>query len=425
MNNKILEYLLEEDSEEVLSSAGVKIRKAISPLFRQVMMLFTSGKLEVVDKGYVPKDKKVIYAGTHGFHDDIIFSMKVADRHSYLLYGSLLDFFKSFHGLGLWVNGVVLVDRKNKNSRRSSVEKMKCVLEKGTNLIMFPEGTWNKNESLPVQKLYPGIYDVALESGALVVPIATILYGDKAYAIRGDAFDITKIDEEMSSDILNRQINIITKARDLLIYSTKEEEYIRNFLDYLLLSLADSSMIEDALTYSMCFYPKYYDYMIEITDIMKNGGIETLDNDSKLRLIDSISGALGLMTSEIDVFIKARTSSEAVSFSEDKDSLEIEDSILFRTRNLLNVASKQKKIVAVEGLRDRMASLKWELYQDDFRDNLSSNYWEKFIDGQIKSTKGLYDYDIEDVAEYKDPDEVSFDEVFKPIQKVYSNKKVI
>ena len=61
MDNKILEYLLNNDPDEVLSKNGVQLRKLINPLFRKVMMLFTSGKLEIVKRNDVPKDKKIIY----------------------------------------------------------------------------------------------------------------------------------------------------------------------------------------------------------------------------------------------------------------------------------------------------------------------------------------------------------------------------
>ena len=174
MYYSLLKYLLKDNPDEVLSKLGFKIRKAINPLFRQIMMLFTNRNLEIKGRTQVPKNKKIIYAATHGFHDDIIYSMKTANDHAYLLYGSLLDFFGSFHGVGLWANGVVLVDRKSKTSRKASVEKMVKAQELGANIIMFPEGTWNKTESLLVQKLYPGIYEVAKRTGALVVPIATI-----------------------------------------------------------------------------------------------------------------------------------------------------------------------------------------------------------------------------------------------------------
>lgn len=413
MDNKVLNYLLKNDSNEVLSKSGIKLRKIISPLFRKIMMLFTSGKLEVIRKSDIPKDKKIIYAGTHGFHDDIIFSMKTINKHVYLLYGSLLDFFKSFHGLGLWVNGVILVDRKDKKSRKSSIEKMQKALEYGADIVMFPEGTWNKNESMPVQKLYPGIYEVAEKSGALVVPIATTLYDDKCYSIQGDAYDITNIDDKMSLEIIKKQLEKIIKVRDLLIYSKNGEDYIKKLLNYLLITLTGTKVEDATINEIKSCYPNYVSTIIEIVKIVNNCDIEELNNADKIKLIDNISSVLLKLDDEI----------ENIRKQEDFEEESIYDSILIRSRNLLKTASEQKKITAVSYLRDKMCTLKWELYKKGNRNEFYPNYWNNYIDSLIKTTKGLYDHEIEDVAEYKDPDEVSKDEVFSVFNNIEITKE--
>lgn len=410
MDNKALEYLLKNNPDDVLSKNGIKIRKIISPLFRKLMMLFTKGNLEIVRKGIVPKDKSIIYAGTHGFHDDIIFSMKTADRHAYLLYGSLLDFFKSFHGFGLWVNGVIIVDRKDKQSRKSSVEKMKKVIELGTNIIMFPEGTWNKNESIPVQKLYPGIYDVAKETGALVVPIATVMYGNDCYSIQGDAYDITNIDDIMSLEILKLQLNKIIKVRDLLIYSNNNENYIKNLLEKLLVILSNNEVDCKIIDEIKSYYPSYFNLFMNIIEI---NNIESLNNKSRIELIDNISLILSSIILEVD-----RIMDEC---QVDKDS--INGSILLRSKNLLKTASQQKKLTAVSYLRDKMCTLKWDLYKNGDRNEFYPDYWKDYVEELIKTTNGLYDHDIEDIAEYKDPDEISKEDVFSILNNVQITKE--
>lgn len=413
MDNKTLEYLLENNPDDVLSKNGIRIRKTISPLFRKIMMLFTKGNLKIVKKGIVPKDKNIIYAGTHGFHDDIIFSMKTADRHAYLLYGSLLDFFKSFHGLGLWVNGVVIVDRKDKQSRKASIEKMKKVIELGTNIIMFPEGTWNKNESIPVQKLYPGIYDVAKETGALVVPIATVLYENNCYSIQGDAYDITNIDDIMALEILKTQLHKIIKVRDLLIYSNNNENYIKSLLEKLLVILSSEEFdckIIDEIKYN---YNSYFDLFMNIIEIKNTNNIELLNNESKIKLIDNISLILSSIILEVDRIMD--------EYQVDENS--INGSILLRSKNILKTASQQKKLTAVSYLRDKMCTLKWDLYKKGDRNEFYSGYWKNYVDELIKTTNGLYDHNIEDIAEYKDPDEISKDEVFSILNDVQITKE--
>ena len=378
MKNSILNYLLDNNPNKTISKNGIKIRKIINPLFRQVMMLFTKGKLKIVRKGIVPKNQKIIFAGTHGFHDDIIFTMKIANKHSYLLYGSLMDFYNSFHGLGLWVNGVILVDRKEKESRKSCIDKMVQVLNYDTNIVMFPEGTWNKNESLPVQKLYPGIYDVAEKTGALVVPIATVLDGNICYALEGDAYDIKDINYYMAKEILQKQIKKINKSIDLFVYN---------------------NILENELKYELEF----------LLENISNKINQCNDKDNVLDLINFISNELKLILQKLNSLKKIM----------DKDSINY--SILNRVSKLLKTSIDQKKLTAVDYLRDKMASLKWQVYKKH-DGNFEENYWKKYIEELIKSTKGLYDYEIEYVAEYKDPDEISENQVFEVLDKVQITK---
>lgn len=378
MKNSILNYLLDNNPNKTISKKGIKIRKIINPLFRQVMILFTKGKLKIVRKGIVPKNQKIIYAGTHGFHDDIIFTMKTANRHGYLLYGSLMDFYNSFHGLGLWVNGVILVDRKQKESRKSCINKMVQVLNYDTNIVMFPEGTWNKNESLPVQKLYPGIYDVAEKAGALVVPIATVLDGNVCYALEGDAYDITDINYDMAKEILQKQIKKINKSIDLFVYNNVLENELKYELELLLENISNKI--------NQCN-----------------------DKDNVLDLINFISNELKLIFQKLNL-LKETIHKDSISYS-----------ILNRVSKLLKTSIDQKKLTAVDYLRDKMASLKWQVYKKP-DGNFEKKYWEKYIEELIKSTKGLYDYEIEDVAEYKDPDETSENQVFEILDKVQITK---
>lgn len=373
MRNVFLEYLLKDNPEETYSATGAKIRKAIHPLFKRIMMLFTTGKLTIVNTGTIPTDKPIIFAGTHGFHDDIIFTMKTANKHAYLLYGSLLDFFNSFHGLGLWVNGVILVDRKNKKSRKASIDKMIKVIKDNNNIVMFPEGTWNKNEAILVQKLYPGIYEVAKETGAMIVPIATVLYEKNAYAISGDAYDITKLEPEDSKIILQRQLNKLNKVKDLMIYNTEIEHHIFSKID-------------------------------EFLKLISEEAINETTHEQRLEIIEKIATFSNKLLESID------------NNAEEKNK--IIESIITRAKKLLKASKNEKKMYSVEILRDKMCSLKWNLLQKSERKDLDSEYWQDFIKSQIESTHGLYDYSIEDIAEYKDETESSLEEVFAPIKKL-------
>lgn len=251
--NKLLEYQLSNNPDDVLSKYGVILRKIFNPIFRRLVPLTTKNKFHIERKGTIPKelrytDKKgifrkkrpIIYVATHGFRDDVALTIKAIDRHAYILYGSLLDYYYSIDGLALWLNGSIIVDRKDKKSRASSVKKMEKAIDLGANLIIFSEGVWNKSKNKIVTKLYPGVYRVAKSRNAIVVPVATILENGVAHAIVEDAFDITLYDEKEGIAILRDKL--ATAKYELMEKYSKIEhkdlepvdEYWDNFLEDLI-----------------------------------------------------------------------------------------------------------------------------------------------------------------------------------------------
>ena len=253
MYNKFLEYLLENDPKKVVSKKGYLIRKVFSPLVRNVIAPMSSKNKYHVDKNKnLPKGRPLIFAPTHGLKDDIAMGIACTGRHTYLLFASLPDFFGTIDGPALWLNGVMLLDRKNKESRQAAKDKMKYVISLGAGILMYPEGTLNKTENLLVQKLFPGIYDVAKRTHALVVPVAIIQEGKDIYSKVLDAVDICQYEKQEGLTVL-RDLMATAKYELMEEYSKisrtdigNAKEYWDNFLDDLVNQM----------------FP-YYDYEIE------------------------------------------------------------------------------------------------------------------------------------------------------------------
>ena len=151
-----------------------------------------------------------------------------------MLYGSLPDFFYSIDGIALWLNGTVLVDRKDKKSRSSALDKMGRVIDLGGNILMFPEGVWNKSKNNLVLKLYPGIYKLAKQKNAIIVPIASIQVDNNCYSKRMNPIDITKYDEREALEYLRD--TLATGKLDLMMRyandswkNVSEENYWKNY----------------------------------------------------------------------------------------------------------------------------------------------------------------------------------------------------
>ncbi len=177
-------YLLENDVEKVISINGVKLRSLINPIIRELGVHFLTNPQivenrnilqgygdDVPDKEIVLPDTPVIWAANHAFKDDTLASILAIKRHAYILFGSLPQFYNTFDGVTAWLNGVVMTNRKVKASRQASMEKALQVMAYGADLMMFPEGVWNKSPNLLLLDLWPGIWRIAKETGASVVPV--------------------------------------------------------------------------------------------------------------------------------------------------------------------------------------------------------------------------------------------------------------
>ena len=203
MRNRFLQYLLNNEPEKVMSKAGYKFRKFISSPVRNVLGPATSKNTYHIDRNnHLPTDRPIIFACTHQVKDDIALALASAGRHTYLLFASLPDFYGTLDGPALWINGVILVDRKDKKSRAAAIPKMQHAIEMGADILMYPEGTLNKTENLVVQKLFPGIYFLAKDTNALVVPMAIIQEGKDVYSKVGEPFDICLHEKQEGLDIL-------------------------------------------------------------------------------------------------------------------------------------------------------------------------------------------------------------------------------
>lgn len=242
MKLRIFSYLLDNNPRKVISTTGIKVRKSVNWIFRHVMVpLSSKNRLHVERRASIPEGRKIIYAATHGFRDDAAYSLAATGRHSYVLVGALNIVLDSLWGLAFWFNGVILVDRFNKESRASTIDKIRYSLQKGTSVLMFPEATWNHSENQLVLKLFPGVYDAAVAEGALVVPVTTIQDNGKVYAIVDEPFDISVYEREKGLEVLRDKM--ATLKYELM------EKYSR----------AKRSDIGDAKAYWKFFWDKLVD----------------------------------------------------------------------------------------------------------------------------------------------------------------------
>lgn len=185
-----LSYLLDADAKVAVNAKGVARRRKASFIIKTLGPYFLKNPQVIENRNFLRNpncpnpspdreiflpNEPVIWASNHGFKDDALGAVLAARRHAYILFGSLPQFYNTFDGVASWLVGVVMVNRKIPNSRKSSISKAIRVINCDADLLMYPEATWNKSPNALALDLWPGIYRIACETGAKVVPIVHYL----------------------------------------------------------------------------------------------------------------------------------------------------------------------------------------------------------------------------------------------------------
>lgn len=157
------------------SKAGMLFKDLIRPVLSLIASFRIPYKVIIEHPCCLLPNKPVIYAVNHFCFADTPIMGRITPRRSYILLG------KQRLGFSDWLyfilNGVIFVDRKDKDDMAASKQAMSAYLTKGRSIVMFPEGTWNLTENQLMLPMKWGIIDIAKETGAQVVP--TVLEYDR------------------------------------------------------------------------------------------------------------------------------------------------------------------------------------------------------------------------------------------------------
>lgn len=154
------------------------------------------------------KEKPVIYAITHmGMYDYQVVS-EVIKKHQVPFAGDPETLYRSGDGALLAANGLIYCDTEDEVDRKIAASTSVELLNKGHNLLIYPEGVWNISPNLLMLPLFPGIIKMAQETGCDIVPIAIEQY-DKDFIVNvGENFKVEKIDnEEYKQEYIEKKKN--------------------------------------------------------------------------------------------------------------------------------------------------------------------------------------------------------------------------
>lgn len=215
----LLSHLLTGQPEDLLSRGSMGLRRLIHPIIKLVGPLLLEhphvfedpdalmGQPKSKEKQKLP-DTPIIWCANHRFKDDILCTV-LSSRHGYILFGSLPAFFNTFDGVAAYLNGVILCNRKIKARKHIAQATTIRALNMGKDMIIFPEGVWNKHPNTLILALWHGIYRAAKETGASIVPVIHYLAEpqkkhktNKIHTVVGDPISVAHLTEDEAIALL-------------------------------------------------------------------------------------------------------------------------------------------------------------------------------------------------------------------------------
>ncbi|MEO6843668.1 MAG: lysophospholipid acyltransferase family protein [Ginsengibacter sp.] len=160
-----------------------EVFRQISKAWMQTFFFLTGCSLKIKGKENFKKDEKYIVVCNHNSLMDVPVTTPFIPRANKTIAKAEMAKIPLF-GL-IYKRGSILVDRKDKNSRRDSFGKMKAVLNMGMNMCIYPEGTRNRTD-LPLKEFHDGAFKLATETKVPILP--AILFNTKKILPPGKTF---------------------------------------------------------------------------------------------------------------------------------------------------------------------------------------------------------------------------------------------
>lgn len=219
---------------------GIEIRKKIHFLINLILQIdeVLSGENNIIigNENRALKEVPKIFACTHIGGNDIQRTLQVIKEPAYLMLGDPGILYKKLIYQGLKLNGVIPLETKNKIDRKVAYNRSIELLNRGGNLLIYPEGAWNVSPNELVMKTFVGTVRMAKETGVQIVPIAVEQYGKNFYFNIGKNYgiakDSNKTEKELNNDLRDKLVTLkwqILETQEMLERKDLPSDYINEF----------------------------------------------------------------------------------------------------------------------------------------------------------------------------------------------------
>lgn len=245
------EYITGKENEYI------ELRKKINSIIMLLLKMdriIAKRSVNIIGDKSIKTSKPKIYASTHVGRYDIETATEVAKENTFLLMGDPGETYRDLDGLILKMKGVIFVDTKDKEDRKIAKEKCIKVLNKGGNILIFPEGAWNITENQLVMKLFDGAVDMARQTGAEIIPIGIEKYDNSYFVNIGTNISIDKdnplTNKELSSDLRDVLATLKWEIMEKFPATARDEisyDYGKKFLDDIMSETEGGYTVEEII----------------------------------------------------------------------------------------------------------------------------------------------------------------------------------
>ena len=168
---------------------NIEARKKIHMILYRLIQLeriLSKEELHVINDKSIKTDNSIVYACTHIGGNDIQRTFEAIKNHAYLFLGDPKELYRDITGKILFLNGDISFETWNKEDRKIAYHRAIELLNKGGNLLIYPEGAWNVSENEPVMGLYKGAVKMAAETKSDIIPVALEQYDNKFFVNIGE-----------------------------------------------------------------------------------------------------------------------------------------------------------------------------------------------------------------------------------------------
>ena len=145
------------------------LRDAFHPVLMALARSSMKYRLVVENRCDPLPGRPILFAGNHYCGMDITAACNAIPGRVQVVAGKQpLHFVDEFF---LKVNGTIFVDRLNREDTAACKRVMAARLRAGQNVLIFPEGTSNVSDALPMYPMKWGIIQVSQQTGAQIVPL--------------------------------------------------------------------------------------------------------------------------------------------------------------------------------------------------------------------------------------------------------------